>query len=161
MVNITNSKQLDRVYAYVIYTSIKSLYRLNTQNNEQFYVGNNDEKQMLMPNNKTAVVIAIGYKNEAPWLAIKQFETVSESVISLTLEPSNASQVKQTISGYDQYAKENKIEADLVFMDKLYKEEKRKQALNESFELLGRLYYFVYPCGVGPSAAVQYQDSLK
>jgi hypothetical protein len=114
-----------------------------------------------MPNNKTAVVIAIGYKNEAPWLAIKQFETVSESVISLTLEPSNASQVKQTISGYDQYAKENKIEADLVFMDKLYKEEKRKQSLNESFALLNRLYYFVYPCGVGPSAAVQYQDSLK
>lgn len=161
MVNITNSKQLDRVYTYVIYTSIKSLYRLNTQNNEQFYVGNNDEKQMLMPNNKTAVVIAVGYKNEAPWLAVKQFETVSESVISLTMEPSNASIVKQTISRYDQYAKENKIEADLVFMDKLYKEEKRKQSLNETFALLNRLYYFVYPCGVGPSAAVQYQDSLK
>jgi hypothetical protein len=48
-INIENGKQFDRVYTYVVYTSIKSLYRLNTSDNENFYVGNEEDKKMLMP----------------------------------------------------------------------------------------------------------------
>jgi hypothetical protein len=42
-ITVSNGKQFDRVYTYIVYTSIKSLYRLNTNDNIQFYVGN-DEK---------------------------------------------------------------------------------------------------------------------
>jgi len=39
-VNINNAKQFDKVYTYVVYPSINSLFRLNTTDNEHFYVGN-------------------------------------------------------------------------------------------------------------------------
>lgn len=149
MVNITNGKQLDRTYTYVIYISIKSLYRLNTENNEQFYVGNNEQKEMLMPKNKTAILIAIGYKNEIPWLAIKQFETTSEIILSLTLVPSSASKVKEAINGFEQYSKENEISQDLAFMDKFYKEEKQKKELEDIYGFLDKLDEFVNPCRDG------------
>ena len=145
-ITIANGKQFDRVYTYVVYTSIKSLYRLNTTDNEQFYVGNTENKQMLMPKKKLGVAIAIGYKDEVPSLSVKEFETGSEPKFSLTLSPSSIDKVKEAIRSYEKYAKENKISKDLEFMAKFYKEEQRQKELKKESEFILGLWNIAFPC---------------
>ncbi len=145
-ITLTNGKQFDRAYTYVIYTSIKSLYRLNTSDNEHFFAGNEQEKEMLMPKKKVGVAIAIGYKGEIPSLAVKEFETGSEPKFSLTLTPSTLDKVKDAIKPYEKFEQENKIGQDLEFMGMFHKEEKRKKQLRKEGAFLRRLWNIAYPC---------------
>jgi hypothetical protein len=152
-INIANGKEFDRVYSYIIYTSIKSLYRLNTSDNENFYVGNEEDKKMLMPIKKLAVAIAIGYKDEIPSLSIKEFEIGEELNFSLTLTPSSINKVKEAISAFEKYDEENKISIDLEFMAKFYKEEQRQKELVKESEFIMRLWDVAFPCR-GAAAAI-------
>ncbi|HEY3404515.1 MAG TPA: hypothetical protein VGK59_14095 [Ohtaekwangia sp.] len=143
---IENGKEFDRVHSYVIYSSIRSLYRLNTDDNVNFYVGNNELKEMLMPKQDPAVAIAIGYKGDVPSLAIKIFGTDSTSRITMTLSASTPEMVKETLAKYDNYSKENRITHDLKYMEKLYHEEQRQKQLLKEEEFLIQLLRVAYPC---------------
>ncbi len=143
---VGNGKQFDRVYTYVIYESIKSLYRLNSTDKENFYVGNDEQKQMLMPNNKPAVCVAIGYKGDVPYLAIKEFETVAQTKLSLTLVQSTLDEVKQAIKPFDKYSKENRISDDLVYMYSMYNEDVRQKELQKESEFIHKLWNVAHPC---------------
>lgn len=145
-VTVSNSKQLDRVYIYVIYTSLKSLYRLNSTDKENFYAGNVDEKQMLMPKHKQAFCIAIGYKGDVPYLAVKEFETVTDTKLNVSLSPSSVEGVKAAISPYEDYSTENKISGDLYYMQEMYTEEKRQNELEKESEFINKLWDIAHPC---------------
>jgi hypothetical protein len=142
-ISLGNGKQFDRVYTYVVYTSIKSLYRLNTTDNEQFYAGSDNDRQMIMPRQKQGVAIAIGYKNEVPWLAIREFETGSESAFTLTLSPSTPDQVRDAVKSYEEYAPENQIAKDLEYM-KFFYEQEQEQLQENKFIL--QLRKIAAPC---------------
>lgn len=150
-ITIQNSKQFDRVYTYIVYTTIKSLYRLNTDNNELFYVGNNEDKKMLMPKHSIAFSIAIAYKGETPFLAIQQFETGTNEQFTLLPEISTKDKIKATLKSYDRYAKENQISVDLKYMDKFFIEQTRQKALLKESEFIRRLWYIAYPCCPQPN----------
>jgi hypothetical protein len=143
---VHNGKDFDRVYTYVIYSSIKSLYRLNSDDNYQFYVGNNQDKKMIMPKNETAVVISIGYKGENPSLTIKEFQTGTNPKMSLTIKASTTEKVKTTLSQYEKYSKENRISEDLKYMAAFYKEEQRQKGLHAEHLFLARLITYAEPC---------------
>lgn len=145
-ITVQNGNQFDRVYTYVVYTSIKSLYRLNTTNNEIFYVGNNTEKKMFMPKKELGVAISIGYKDEKPSLAIKEFITGTEPILSLTLSPSSIDKVNASIKDYERYDRENEINIDLEFMAKFYVEKKRQEELVKENEFIARLSKIAFPC---------------
>ena len=145
-VTINNGKSFDRVYTYVIYESIKSLYRLNTDDNEQFHVGNNEDKMMLMPKKEKAIVIAIGYNAEIPFLTIQEFETGSEPKITLSLSNSSTEKVREAINNYEKYSTENKISEDLKYMEAFYREQQRQKVQQEEYILMMHLLNFVEPC---------------
>lgn len=146
-ITIQNSKQFDRIYSYVVYTTIKSIYRLNTDNNELFYVGNNVEKEMLMPKQSVAFAIAVAYKDENSFLTIKEFETGTNKSLSLLPTLTTQKKIKATLKEYNQgYEKENKISEDLLFMDKFFIEQKRQRSLIKESEFIKRLWYIAYPC---------------
>ncbi len=157
-VTLTNGKEFDRIYTYVIYTSIKSLYRLNTTDNEQFYVGNEEEKEMIMPKKQLGVAIAIGYKNEVPSVSFKEFETSSTPTITMTLFPSSLDKIKEIITPYEKYAKENKIAKDLEFMAKFYEEEQRQKQLNDEYEFKLKLVLAAFPCCPVPTQQADSQN---
>lgn len=141
-----NGAQFDRVYTYVVYTSINSLYRLNTDDNAHFYAGNDEDRQMLMPKKKPAIAIAIGYKDEVPALSMREFETGSELKFSLILTPSGIENLKEAIRPYEKYGKENRISKDLEFMAKFYREEQRQKELKSESEFISRLWNIAFPC---------------
>lgn len=145
-VTVANSKQLDRVYTYVIYASIKSLYRLNTQNNEVYYVGNEQDRKMIMPKYQQGFIICIGYKGDTPWLATKEFTTGSEPKMTINLTASTPKEVKRTLAEFEKYATENRISEDLKFMAKFYKEEQKYKAREAEYLFLRKLLYCIEPC---------------
>lgn len=143
---VVNGKEFDRVYSYFVFTSIKSLYRLNTSDNVEFYAGNDQDKNILMPREGTAILISIGYKGETPSLAIKEFELGLPIAYNLTLAPSTFEKIRETIKSYEKYEKENKISKDLEFMAKFYNEEQRQKELKKESEFIFKLWNIAFPC---------------
>lgn len=155
---VDNGKDFDRVYSYFVFTSIKSLYRLNTTDNIEFYAGNDQDKKMLMPKEGTAILISIGYKGETPSLAIKEFELGSPIKYNLTLAPSTLDKVREAIRPYEKYAKENKISKDLEFMAKFYKEEQRQKELKKESEFILQLWNIAFPCCAAQEDSIAYEN---
>jgi hypothetical protein len=145
-VTVDNSQQLDRVYTYVIYASIKSLYRLNTQNNNLYYAGNEQDKKMIMPKYQQGFIIGIGYKGDVPWLATKEFKTGSEPKMTINLAVSTPKDVKKTLAEFEKYVTENRISEDLKYMAKFYKEEQKHKAKQAEYLLLRELLFCIEPC---------------
>lgn len=139
---VENGKEFDRVYTYVVYTSIKSLYRLNTTDNEQFYAGSDNDRQMIMPRERLGVAIAIGYTGEVPSLAIREFETGTESALTLKLSPSTPEKVRDAVKPYE-YSPENQILTDLKYMKFFYQQE--RQQMKER-EFIMQLRQIAFPC---------------
>jgi hypothetical protein len=155
---VDNGKDFDRVYSYFVFTSIKSLYRLNTTDNVEFYAGNDQDKKMLMPKEGTAILISIGYKGETPSLAIKEFELGMPIKYNLTLAPSTLDNVKEAIRPYEKYAKENKINKDLEFMAKFYKEEQRQKELKKESEFILQLWNIAFTCCAAQADTIKYSE---
>lgn len=143
---VTNGKSYDRVYTYLIFTSLKSLYSLITVDNIEFYAGNATNREMLMPNEGKAILISIGYIGESPSLAIKEFELDAPIKYNLTLEPSTMEKIKEAISYYEKDLRENKILNDLEFKAKFYEEEQRQKETKKESDFLLRLWHIAFPC---------------
>lgn len=154
---VDNGKEFDRVYSYFIFTSIKSLYRLNTTDNVEFYAGNDQDKKMLMPREGTAILISIGYKGETPSLAFKEFELGSPIKYNLTLTPSTLDKVREAIRPYEKYVKENEISKDLEFMAKFYKEEQRQKELKKESEFILQLRKIAFPCCATQADTIRFE----
>jgi hypothetical protein len=145
-VMVENGGDFDRVHTYVVYTSIKSLYRLNTDDNVKHYAGNSENSETLMPKQETAVAIAIGYKKNGAYLATKEFGTGVETAFSLTLSASTPEKIKATIAAYEKYRAENRISEDLAFMEKMFEEKQRQKALLKKAEFIQELRVVAFNC---------------
>jgi phage protein D len=118
---------------------------LNTDDNELFYVGNNEDKKMIMPKQAQAIIISIGYKDEKPSLAVQEFQTGSKAKMTLSLKSSTLEKVEKAIGRYS-YSKENQIGEDLKYMAAFYKAEKKQKANQGELDFLYGLLRFVEPC---------------
>lgn len=143
---VDNGQQFDRLYSYVVYTSIKSLYRLNSDDGINFYVGNLNSKKMLMPNNSAAIAIVIGYKSDAISYEIQQFITGQEKQLKMSPVAGTLQSFKESIKPFQKYKKENQITEDLEFMAKFYAEKKRVDKVVEEQEFMRDLRKVAFPC---------------
>ncbi len=155
---VHNGKEFDRVYSYFIFTSIKSLNRLNTTDNVEFFAGNYQDKTMLMPKEGKAILISIGYKGEEPSIAIKEFELGLPIKYNLTLAASTLDKVKEALSPYEIYAKENNIGSDLEFMTNFYTEEQRQKELKKENEFMLKLWNIAFPCCPTQADTIRYSS---
>jgi len=144
---VVNGNAYDRVYVYAVYENIKSIYRLNTDDDTLFYAGNKAQREMLMPKGIPANIFAIGYKGNTQAIAITGFSTGIDTKVSLTLKASTPAQVKKIIAGYNRgYVEENQISVDLKYMEKFYKEQQRQKALIKESEMFRILWGVAHPC---------------
>jgi hypothetical protein len=123
---VTNSEAFDRAFGYVIYSSMKSLYRLNSEDSKTFYVGNQGQREMIMPKREKAVGVVIGYQQEQAFLAINPFETNSTSEIKFELQKTSDEEIKKALLEFESYETENSILEDLRYVDKLVMESIRQ-----------------------------------
>jgi hypothetical protein len=142
---VKNGGSFDRVHAYVMYTSIKSMYRLNSNDSEIFYVGNENQRQIIMPKNEKAVIISLGYKGEQTFIAVKEFQTGTIKKIDLQLMESSKSNIDSAIAKYEVYKQENQISKDLEYLVKLNKEKVRQEGLKKEWVFLTKLDQAAFP----------------
>ncbi|UTW66683.1 hypothetical protein KFE94_00800 [bacterium SCSIO 12643] len=145
-VKVENGKKFDQVYTYVVYSSIKSIYRLNSSDNVIFHVGNSQNRDMLMPQKETAICIAIGYKDEKVFMKIQEFQTGKELKLKISLAEHSPKEVKKAIRKFNNYKQENRIEKDLEYMQLFYQERKRQEALKKEREFIQYLDQIARPC---------------
>ncbi|HFA50337.1 MAG TPA: hypothetical protein ENJ95_15095 [Bacteroidetes bacterium] len=148
---VKNGSEYDQVYTYVIYSSIKSLYRLNTADKETFFAGNNSDREMLMPKKKQATIISIAYKEEKIFLGKQDFITGNPSVV-INLFSSSKTEIEKALKRYDNYSPENNIGKDLQYMAFFAKEQNRQKELLSEIEFTRELFITVYSecyCGSG------------
>ena len=142
---VKNGKEYDRVHTYVIYSSIESLYRLNSIDRESFYVGNETNKEMDMPKEKQATIITVAYQNENIFLGKQNFITGSPSVV-INLFSSSEKELSKALKRYDNYAPENSISKDLKYMEVFEKEKKRQEDFNSELAFIRTLASCIYNC---------------
>lgn len=144
-IKVENGRYYDNVFTYVVYPNINSIYRLNSEDKENFYAGNKDDQQMLMPKKVTAISIAIAHKNGLQFLAKQEFVT-GETDLLLSLDKSTKQTIKKALSSFNKFGKENNIEEDLKFMETLAKEKKRQETLQKEQEFINSLYRIAFAC---------------
>ncbi len=142
---VKNGSEYDRVHTYVIYSSIESLYRLNSTDNELFHVGNKTNKEMNMPKKKQATIITIAYQNKNIFIGKQDFITGDPSIV-INLFPSSEEEMSEAIKRYDNYAAENNISEDLKYMEIFEMEKKRQEALNNELVFIQSLAECIYNC---------------
>lgn len=143
---IMNSKKYEQIYSYIIYSSIKSIYRLNTTDNELFYIGDKESDVSIMSRNNTAALFSIAYTGEKIFLAVKEFNTSSNSNHTLDLKLTNQQKIKEVLQPYEGYKTENKIEKDLEYMALFQKEKKRQEGLKAENSFMLKLWEKANPC---------------
>lgn len=143
---VLDGKNFDRVHTYTVGTAIRTIYRLNSTDNESFFVGNDPNNELLMSKIGKTLIISIAYKDETPFLATKEFETGSEPKLTLALEESTTEKIAEVIKTYNNYKQENRIDKDLEYMTQFAQEKKRQEKLKSESEFIGRLWRKVYPC---------------
>lgn len=137
---VTNENTFDRAYGYVMYTSIKSLYRLKTNDSKTFYVGNETQREMIMPKDEKAIGILIAYKNDQPFLDVINFQTNTDSLLKFNLQEYPEREIKKTLAQFETSKQENSILDDLKYLDEIYLEEIRQDQLLRENYVMGQLW---------------------
>ena len=137
---VTNENSFDRVYGYVMYTSIKSLYRLKTNDSKTFYVGNETQREMIMPKDEKAIGLLIAYKNDQTFLAVINFQTNTESLLKSNLQEYSEREIKKTLAQFETSKKENSIVEDLEYLDEIYLEKIRQNKLLREQYVMSQLW---------------------
>jgi len=145
-VHISDPAGCNRVYAYIVYKSIKSLYRLNSEDGKNFYPGNITDREMLMPNNAEAAIISIGYKDDIAYLGTGAFNTGKIGNVEVALVKSTEQGIRSAIKEFDDYKSENKINVDLEYQALFEKENLRQQQLQKESEFMEHLWRIAFPC---------------
>ena len=136
---VTNENTFDRAYGYVLYTSIKSLYRLKTNDSKTFYVGNETQREMIMPKDEKAIGILLAYKNDQTFLDVINFQTNTDSLLKFDLQEYPEREIKKTLAQFETSKQENSILEDLKYLDEIYLEEIRQDKLLRENYVMGQL----------------------
>ncbi len=137
---VEEGPNFDRAHTYVVYSSIKSLYRLNTSDQRVFYVGNADERLMNMPKEQRAIAIAVGYKKEVPYLAFEEFTTGTKQ-LNLNPKQTTEEELHKTLSLFDRYSKKNQVSVDLAYQAFFYREKQKRLEKREKLEALAKCVF--------------------
>lgn len=146
IVNVSQGRQYEQVYTYMVYTSMKSIYRMNTDNQEQFYVGNEGNKEMLMPKNKDALIVCYAYNGKQAYLGTVPFNTGNISTYTVELKAGTEEEIEKALGKFDGYEKENRISIDLEYQAVFAREEKRQEQLQKVNDFFDRLWITAFPC---------------
>ena len=133
---VKEGAKFDKVFSYVFYKSINSLYRLNTNDNMTFYVGDSQSSSMPIPKYKPAVAVVVAYLDDKNFFAIKEFETKTKKILDAEPQEISIEKLKQKLSAFEVNGPENSITIDLNYVKQLVPSRKERQNLFDSHDFL-------------------------
>jgi cytochrome c551/c552 len=145
-VKIQNQFAFDQIYTYIFFNSIKSLYRLNTNDGKTFYVGNDKNREMIMPKKGAVTLISVAYRQDTAYLGYKDGLSPVVEKAQLQLGKTTHETIANRIASYDKYSKENRISVDLEYMAIFHKEKQRQNKLRNEAIFIQSLVDKAYGC---------------
>lgn len=168
-VTVPQGKTFDRVETYIVYEDIKSIYHLETNDNQLFYVGGSGDHRMWMVLKKAAKLVAIAYKGDVVSMGVTNYVTGSSESGSIELVPTDSSVVQLVlhqiekgtftgsipkasdattfnVSGSSDYQEENSIALDLQYQSFFYREQQLQQTKYHDIHLVETLADIAFPC---------------
>lgn len=144
----------DRIHSYLIFKSMKSLFRLQSEDNIHFYAGSVQSNEMLMPKNSDASCITIAYINGKAFIGIEDFTTSTTESISTTLAATSEQEIDVILSKYESFEQENSIQKDMEYMVQFDAEKRRQKKLQKEGDFILGLSDFVFSCCDAEGAAL-------
>lgn len=133
---VKEGAQYDKVFAYVFYKSLKSLYRLNTADNIIFYVGDSQSSSIPIPKYKPAVAVVVAYSEGKSFFTSIEFETTTQKNLNTELQEITAKELNRRLSKFEANGRENSVVVDLNYVKQLVPSKKEKQNLFDSYDFL-------------------------
>ncbi len=156
-VSIEEGQNYDRLYTYIFYPTIKSIQRLNTSNNHDFYPGNEKGKNGLMPKDERGIAIAIGYKDNQMSMDMFDLKTNDYICIGMSIGPVSAKKLKSALSRFNPGSIEDKMSRDLALMEAFYIEQQRQSPWAQEHNLTVQLWNIAFPCcAIEADASIPY-----
>lgn len=143
---LTNGKTYDRAYTYLIFKQIKSLVRLNTQEQEIHYTGTVNDRRMYMPKNQPALAIAVAYKGGQLYFTLAEFATQDGKRLTLNPVAATKAELLKALAPFEDYVTENSVTKELDYMEKFYKEKQPLKKVADENALMLKLYNKAFPC---------------
>lgn len=143
---LSDSTNYDRAYAYIVYESMKSLYRLNSNDKKIFYVGNAQRREMITPKNSDAKAIIIAYIDNLMFVNAKQYKTNSLKEVQFdSLLQISETEFKSELAKYEDFLPENSVLQDLEYAEKIYEEKRRQDTLLQERFVMWQLRKVAFP----------------
>lgn len=148
-VQLTDATRYDRAYIYVLIPSLKSLYRLNTIDNKNFYAGNASLHEAHLPCNQSTTIITVAYKGEQAYFGAGIFIATEQTNFNFpgAINAISKEELKKQLKQHNgDYTSENSIANDLKFQEKFYQEQLRQKTLLKEQDFIWQLRIKAFPC---------------
>jgi len=143
---VTESSRFDRTYAYIIFKSMKSLYRLNSNDQRTFYVGNEQRREMITPKNNEAIAIVISYVEDTIFFSSKEYKTGAKEELRFDdLSHITEGELRSKLSQFGDYPPKNSVLSDLRYLDKIWQEKIRENKLEHERIVMALLSEAAFP----------------
>ncbi|MEL7221125.1 MAG: c-type cytochrome, partial [Bacteroidota bacterium] len=145
-VKIEQAAQFDELYVYSVLPTVHSIYKLSSVDQEYFYAGDREEKQMLQLIGKTAKIVAVAYKKDRLFLGETTYNTNDDANLSVRLSRSSKSKLTKWLSAEQiDFSVANRVEEDIRYSRMLHQETQRQRQLWEQQMILMELAAQAYP----------------
>jgi len=137
----------DRVHAYTVDKNINSIFAFTSNDNILFNKGYNNDPYLLFRKMQTAQAIAIAYKGDNAFYAMKEFQVTPIINIPLQLESIDKKALKKLLQRLDNGHKRfNKLQVDLAYQATFHKEKLRKEQLKKEQDFIHQLLSVTFVC---------------
>ncbi len=149
---VKNGPTFDRVHSYIINAQINNLWAVKSEDTILFNSGfyepcrYNCGSEMLWNEGAEMIAIAVGYKDEQPYLAVEKFFAKRENIHYLNLKAISSKQLEKELAWMDKLGKNsfNKISNDLESQAFFHQEKKRKEKMRQEELFFDQLRFIVF-----------------
>jgi len=144
-IKVEEFEKFDRIYTYIVYQELGSLYKLNLTSNNIFTVGRPSSPKTAMPINGAAVAIAVGYINEQAYLAKINF-TTGIPLLKMKFNEVSKETFSKEIKSLQTNKKENDLANDLKIQKERYEAQKKLKRFAEDKQKIFNIFTTTFTC---------------
>lgn len=148
-VHVEDGATYDRLYVYTLLADLKSIGRLNSEDQQLYYFGDIRKKLMPIPEHERCFLIAVGYKGKKLYQGFSPIDQHHATDLKLVMNSSTEKDLRYLLHQFGNFSHENSILVDLNYMRK-FSELKKSQDQRRSETLFTEsLRRYVFPCASG------------
>lgn len=150
---------IQSVFTYIVYDTIKSLYKMRSSDLRLFQVGSENRPTTLMPKNKKATIISIGYTEDEILFGRTEFIPNQSESLKMTISKIKKAALQDSLKEFNSFKKRNRIDKDLEFSLKIENYNRYAKGLQKDIKTYTKLWSKLNYCCNGEALFKAYCSS--